>query len=35
MDKYIENLRSDIQSANEFENEMKADKERGYDLVTF
>lgn len=34
MDKYIGNLRSDIQSINEFENEMKADKERGYDVGT-
>ena len=34
MDKYIGNLRSDIQSINEFENEMKSDKERGYDVGT-
>lgn len=34
MDKYIGNLRSDIQSINEFENEMRADKERGYDVGT-
>lgn len=34
MDKYIGNLRSDIQSINEFENEMKADRERGYDVGT-
>ena len=34
MDKYIGNLKSDIQSIQEFEAEMIADKERGYDVGT-
>lgn len=34
MDKYIGNLKSDIQSIEEFEAEMIADKERGYDVGT-
>jgi hypothetical protein len=34
MDKYIGNLRSDIHSIKEFEKEMIADKERGYDVGT-
>ena len=34
MDKYIGNLQSDIQSIQEFEAEMIADRERGYDVGT-
>ena len=34
MDKYIGNLGSDIQSVEEFENDVKADRERGYDIGT-
>lgn len=34
MDKYIGNLQSDIQSIQEFEAEMIADRERGYDIGT-
>ena len=32
MDKYIGNLQSDIQAVKEFERDMLADKERGYDV---
>ena len=34
MDKYISNLQSDILSIKDFEKEMIADKERGYDVGT-
>jgi len=34
MDKYIGNLSSDIQSVEEFENDVIADRERGYDIGT-
>ena len=34
MDKYISNLQSDIMSIKDFEKEMIADKERGYDVGT-
>uniref|UniRef100_A0A6C0JFI3 Uncharacterized protein n=1 Tax=viral metagenome TaxID=1070528 RepID=A0A6C0JFI3_9ZZZZ len=34
METYISNLESDISSIKEFENEMKADMERGYDVGT-
>ena len=32
MDKFIGNLESDIQAVNDFEQDMLADKERGYDV---
>ena len=32
MDKFIGNLESDIQSVKDFEQDMLADKERGYDV---
>ena len=34
MDKYIENLQSDIKSVKEFETDVLADKDRGYDVGT-
>ena len=34
METYISNLESDISSIQDFENEMKADMERGYDVGT-
>ena len=34
MDKYINNLQSDIMSIRDFEKEMLADKARGYDVGT-
>ena len=34
MEKYIENLNSDIMSIKEFEKDMLKDKERGYDVGT-
>ena len=34
MDKYIGNLSSDIMSIRDFENDMLADKARGYDVGT-
>ena len=34
MDKYIENLQSDIKSVKEFETDVQSDKDRGYDVGT-